>query len=432
MHRVSGDMEASGVLPESAVLSPPRCRCVGVPQSSYNGIETISWDFTTNVDAMFAADTLFQTLIDNLTNAAKDAYAARRIMGGQAAACVPLARGDLSRIENSALDIATLVKSLRSTLSTYAWSMKKIRDDFRSITPDAQKASLAVSTCGESAFIHLEDSQRASLQPLFDSLAQRCSWEKTAMERANYEFSTDLAKIDTSFVEQLLLDLVKRFKDKFIPPRGHNAAFNMPKYLQGLVSEGAKTVHGIYLYAEHASFSPGEQFKNAPKIGRFLLRGEFENWKPQRGRHAKITIETPLEPLPRSGATGTAEVAVTTSTLPKSVTLIEKGAKIGGGAIAILGGGITAYESYQSDTYHHPEMGEGTKIARAGIKGSISAVGGWGGAFFGAKIGAAVGASLGPLGIVAGSIIGGIIGGSLAGSASDLLASDINDSILNS
>ena len=74
---------------------------------------------------MFAADSLFQTLIDNLTNAAKDAYAARRIMGGQAAARVPLARGDLSRIENSALDIATLVKSLRSAPSTYAWSMKK-------------------------------------------------------------------------------------------------------------------------------------------------------------------------------------------------------------------------------------------------------------------------------------------------------------------
>jgi surface antigen len=267
---------------------------------------------------------------------------------------------------------------------------------------------------------------------LFDSLAQRCSWAKTAMERANYEFSADLAKIDTSFVEQLLLDLVKRFKDKFIPPMGHNAAFNMPKYLHGLLSEGTKTVHGIYLYAEHASFSPGEQFENAPKIGRFLARGEFENWKPQRGRHAKITIETPLEPLARSGATGTAEVAVTTSTLPKSVTLIEKGGKIGGGAIAILGGGITAYESYQSDTYHHPGMGEGTKIARAGIKGSLSAAGGWGGAFFGAKIGAALGASLGPLGIVAGSIIGGIIGGSLAGSASSVLASGINDSILNS
>ena len=147
------------------------------------------------------------------------------------------------------------------------------------------------------------------------------------MERANYEFSADLAKIDTSFVEQLLLDLVKRFKDKFIPPMGHNAAFNMPKYLHGLLSEGAKTVHGIYLYAEHASFSPGEQFENAPKIGRFLARGEFENWKPQRGRHAKITIETPLEPLAHSGATGTAEVAVTTSTLPKSVTLIEKEAR---------------------------------------------------------------------------------------------------------
>lgn len=252
------------------------------------------------------------------------------------------------------------------------------------------------------------------------------------MERANYEFSTDLAKIDTSFVEQLLLDLVERFKGKFIPPRGHNAAFNTPKYLQGLLSEGAKTVHGIYLYAEHASFSPGEQFENLTRLERFLARGKFENWKPQRGKHSKITIKTQLEPLPGSGATGTAEVAVTTSTLPKSVTLIEKGGKIGGGAIAILGGGITAYESYQSDTYHHPEMGEGTKIARAGIKGSLSAAGGWGGAFFGAKIGAAVGASLGPLGIVAGSLIGGIIGGSLLGSASGALASGINDSVLNS
>lgn len=432
MHRISGDVEVSRVLPESAVITPPQQHCVGTPQSNYNGIETISWDFTTNVDAMFAADTLFQTLIDNLTNAANHAYAARRIMEGQAAACVPLARGDLSRIENSALDIATLVKTLRSTLSTYAWSMKKIRDDFRSITADAQKASLAVSTCGESAFIHLEDSQRASLQSLFDSLAQRCSWAKTAMERANYEFSADLAKIDTSFIEQLLLDLVKRFKDKFIPPTGHNAAFNMPKYLQGLLSEGAKTVHGIYLYAEHASFSPGEQFKNSPKLKRFLARGKFENWKPQRGKHAKITIETPLEPLPRSGATGTAEAAVTTSTLPKSVTLIEKGGKIGGGAIAILGGGITAYESYQSDTYHHPGMGEGTKIARAGIKGALSAGGGWGGAVLGAKVGAAVGASLGPLGIVAGSIVGGLLGGWLGGNIGNGSATFFNSHALSS
>ena len=69
------------MLPESAVITPPRCQCVGVPQSSYNGIETISWNFTTNVDAMFAADTLFQTLIDNLANAANDAYAVKRING---------------------------------------------------------------------------------------------------------------------------------------------------------------------------------------------------------------------------------------------------------------------------------------------------------------------------------------------------------------
>lgn len=47
MQRVSGDVEVSRVLPESAVITPPQQHCVGTPQSSYNGIETISWDFTT-------------------------------------------------------------------------------------------------------------------------------------------------------------------------------------------------------------------------------------------------------------------------------------------------------------------------------------------------------------------------------------------------
>ena len=100
--------------------------------------------------------------------------------------------------------------------------------------------------------------------------------------------------------------------------------------------------------------------------------------------------------------------------------------------MAIAGGGLSALESYQSDTYHHPEMGEGTKIARAGIKGSLSAAGGWGGAVLGAKVGAAVGASLGPLGIVAGSIVGGVLGGGLGGSIGDGSATLFNSYALSS
>lgn len=42
----------------------------------------------------------------------------------------------------------------------------------------------------------------------------------------------------------------------------------------------------------------------------------------------------------------------------------------------------SALESYQSDTYHHPEMGTGTKITRAGIKGIATAGLGYAGATY--------------------------------------------------
>ena len=89
-------------------------------------------------------------------------------------------------------------------------------------------------------------------------------------------------------------------------------------------------------------------------------------------------------------------------------------------------------EADQSATSHHPDMGAGTTIARAGIQGSLSAAGGWGGAVLGAKVGAAVGASLGPLGIVAGSIVGGVLGGWLGGTIGDSSATFFNSHALSS
>lgn len=97
------------------------------------------------------------------------------------------------------------------------------------------------------------------------------------------------------------------------------------------------------------------------------------------------------------------------------------------GGVAIAGGGLSALESYQSDTYHHPEMGEGTKIARAGIKGIATAGFGYAGATYGAQIGAALGAPLGPLGIVAGGLIGGVLGGWIGSSVGDAGATYLND-----
>ena len=99
----------------------------------------------------------------------------------------------------------------------------------------------------------------------------------------------------------------------------------------------------------------------------------------------------------------------------KAADALRPGGKLAGRACAVLDGVVSAYDSYQSDSYHHPEMGQGEKVARAGVMGAASATGAYFGATYGAQLGAAIGAVGGPVGILAGGVIGGIIGG-LAGS----------------
>ena len=429
------------MLPESAVITPPQQHCVGTPQSSYDSVRTISWTFAIDVDGLFAADQQFRTMISQLQTSAQDANDARHLIELQLASCVPHAAEDLRKLENSALDTVKLLELLRVAISTYAWAVRKVRDNFRSIREDARKAGLTVSECGESAFIHLSEQQRDSYSALFTSLSERCSWTKNNLESANYEFATDLSQIDTSDIERILGSLVKRFRDKFLPPQGYHAEWKMPKYLQGLVSEGVKTFHGAYLFNKNAIFSPNEDYVHLNSWRRFIERGKLSNWKPTRGRHVHQARHGPKVPegakpgrLAQNSGEVTQAIRVDgeASSILKNVSRLESGAKLLGGGVAIAGGGLSALESYQSDTYHHPEMGEGTKIARAGIKGSLSAAGGWGGAVLGAKVGAAVGASLGPLGIVAGSIVGGVLGGWLGGTIGDSSATFLNSHALSS
>ena len=340
------------------------------------------------------------------------------------------------KLENSALDTVKLLELLRVAISTYAWAVRKVRDNFRSIREDARKAGLTVSECGESAFIHLSEQQRDSYSALFSSLSERCSWTKNNLESANYEFATDLSEIDTSDIERILGSLVKCFRDKFLPPQGYHAEWKMPKYLQGLVSEGVKTFHGAYLFNKNAIFSPNEDYVHLNSWRRFIERGKLSNWKPTRGRHVHQARHMPKVPegakpgrLAQNSGEVTQAIRVDgeASSVLKNVSKLESGAKLLGGGVAIAGGGLSALESYQSDTYHHPEMGEGTKIARAGIKGIATAGFGYAGATYGAQIGAALGAPLGPLGIVAGGLIGGVLGGWIGSSVGDAGAAYIND-----
>ena len=417
-------------------LPPPQPHCIGTPQSSYDSVKTISWTFAIDVDGLFAADQQFQTMISQLRNSAQDAHDARHLIESQVASCVPQAAEDLKKLENSALDTVKLLELLRGTISTYAWAVRKVRDSFRSIREDARKAGLTVSECGESAFIHLSESQRDSHSALFSSLSKRCSWTKNNLESANHEFATDLSEIDTSGVERVLGSLVKRFRDKFLPPQGYHAEWKMPKYLQGLVNDGVKTFHGAYLFNKNAIFSPNEDYVHLNSWRKFIERGKLSNWEPTRGRHVHQARHMPKVPegaKPGSLAQNSGEVTQAirvdgeASSILKNVSKLESGAKLLGGGVAIAGGGLSALESYQSDTYHHPEMGEGTKIARAGIKGIATAGFGYAGATYGAQIGAALGAPLGPLGIVAGGLIGGVLGGWIGSSVGDAGAAYIND-----
>ena len=375
-------------------------------------------------------------MISQLRNSAQDAHDARHLIESQVASCVPQAAEDLKKLENSALDTVKLLELLRGTISTYAWAVRKVRDSFRSIREDARKAGLTVSECGESAFIHLSESQRDSHSALFSSLSKRCSWTKNNLESANHEFATDLSKLDTSGVERVLGSLVKRFRDKFLPPQGYHAEWKMPKYLQGLVTDGVKTFHGAYLFNKNAIFSPNEDYVHLNSWRRFRERGKLSNWKPTRGLHAHQARHGPKVPegakpglMARNSGEVTQAIRVDgeAPSILKNVSKLESGGKLLGGGLAIAGGGLSALESYQSDTYHHPEMGEGTKIARAGIKGIATAGFGYAGATYGAQIGAALGAPLGPLGIVAGGLIGGVLGGWIGSSVGDAGAAYIND-----
>ena len=417
-------------------LPPPQPYCIGTPQSSYDSVKTISWSFAIDVDGLFAADQQFQTMISQLRNSAQDAHDARHLIESQVASCVPQAAEDLKKLENSALDTVKLLELLRGAISTYAWAVQKVRDSFRSIRKDARKAGLTVSECGESAFIHLSESQRDSHSALFSSLSKRCSWTKNNLESANHEFATDLSKLDTSDIERILGSLVKRFRDKFLPPQGYHAEWKMPKYLQGLVTDGVKTFHGAYLFNKNAIFSPNEDYVHLNSWRRFRERGKLSNWKPTRGRHVHQARHSPRVPegakpglMARNSGEVTQAIRVDgeAPSVLKNVSKLESGGKLLGGGLAIAGGGLSALESYQSDTYHHPEMGEGTKIARAGIKGIATAGFGYAGATYGAQIGAALGAPLGPLGIVAGGLIGGVLGGWIGSSVGDAGAAYIND-----
>ena len=164
------------------------------------------------------------------------------------------------------------------------------------------------------------------------------------------------------------------------------------------------TTEAIYLQAKGATYEAPPGLRDASLWKQVTERGNLKNWK------------VPSVNAVEGG-----------SRVIKAADALRIGGKVAGRACAVLDGVVSAYDSYQSDSYHHPEMGEGEKVARAGVTGALAAGGAYVGATYGAQLGAAIGAFGGPVGILAGGIIGGVIGGLVGSKIGQKAASLVND-----
>lgn len=150
------------------------------------------------------------------------------------------------------------------------------------------------------------------------------------------------------------------------------------------------SAHGARSWWHRAKYKEPKNFAKLSPWKRFTAKGDLSNYT-MYGKNVAGNTSRFAEKI--AGAAG-------------------KASKVLGPAAAVADGGLTAYDSYQSDSINYPKMGEGEKITRAGVKGVSSAGLALAGAKFGAEGGAAIGACVGgPVGAVVGGFAGGLIGG---------------------
>ena len=343
---------------------------------------SFSMEFLIDVDALFAFETICEESIGALTRADGDVARASAIVSQQESLLVHRCNEDLLTTSQTYEEMAADLKALKLAVSDLAWSMRSVRGEYQGIAQAAAAGGLIV----EGDTVILPDEQDAALSKVFGELSVRAREQRLNYERAEYVFSLALDDLKIGTYEQWIKPVFDGLKEHFVLSEKHRLAIAVPYALGLLDFLGQSTVA---LTMQHFS-----GLYEAPEG--FLARGDLSKWKFRPpGAHG-------LEP------TGTRVVAPIAGTI----------GKVAGVAGAVVDGGITAYDTYQTDTVQHPEWSEGHKVARAGVKGVTT-----GGATFvmgvaGAKVGAAVGAAcsgpFAPVGALVGGLVGGVIGG-LAG-----------------
>ena len=356
------------------------------------------------VDAILSLKDQCDKPIAALDEAIGDATAARGMVEHQRAALVNTVVEHLTNVISAAEHALSCFRSLRSTLEDYGGAVKPIRTEFRAIVTDASGAGLTVSRDGKKVTISHPANVSGGVGAFFASLRSRCEINQRKFAYAETLFGDDLASIDPTVWESTLLPVFNKFVETYGFPTGLNATARLPGWADTLRNTVADTLESGYLQAKGAKYQAPAGIKDASPWKQITERGNLKNWK------------VPGVDAVKGG-----------SRTIKAADALRTGGKLAGRACAVLDGVVSAYDSYQSDSYHHPEMGQGEKVARAGVTGALAAGGAYAGASAGAQLGAAIGAFGGPVGILAGGVIGGVIGGFIGSKLGQGLATGINN-----
>lgn len=368
--------------------------------------ESLTWDFPVDVDAVQSLKDWCDAPIAALDDAIADATTARGQMGHQRARLVETVVEHLTNVISASEHAVSCLRSLHSALEDYAGAMAPIRTEFQAIITDATATGLTVSQAGTQVTISHPADVPGGVGVVFASLRERCDTNQKKFTYAESLFGDDLAGIDPTVWESTLLPVFNKFADTYGFPTGLNVPARLPGWADTMRNTLADGIESVYLQAKGAKYQAPAGIKDASPWKQITERGNLKNWK-----------------VPGVDAVKGGSRAI------KTADVLRTGGKLAGRACAVLDGVVSAYDSYQSDSYHHPEMGQGEKIARAGVTGAASATGAYLGATYGAQLGAAIGAVGGPVGILAGGVIGGVIGGLAGSQVGKLVGSWINNGI---
>lgn len=337
-----------------------------------------SMPFPINIRNLFAFEEKCAHSSGALRTAGEDAMRASSIVGQQEALLVEECQHDLQIASDVCEEISNDLKTLTNAVSELAWAMKSVRGEYRGIRQKARNCGLAVH--GDT--VSLFDDASEDLVRSFEELRAQAEVQRLNYERAEYAFSLALDGLKVDLYEQWIEPVFNALKEQFILDDKHPIAKAIP-YGVGLLDMSGQMAIGASMWHFDGLYEP-------PKG--FFAKGNLSKWAFRPGRHG-------LEPM-----------------AGRSVSPIAtKIGKVAGPIGAVVDGGITAYDTYQIDTQQHPEWSEGHKVARAGVKGTVTGGATWAGAWLGAKGGAAIGAAVSgpfaPIGAVVGGVVGGVIGG---------------------